>query len=101
MHLCRLLHHDADMACGMDFDLQSIEGVPKSVQQAEMVAHLPKWIPNRMRRLLSRWNWARKKWTSNPQVQEQFKQRSIPGFYDIWVGRDTGGQIIHKVGMSR
>ncbi|BDA43762.1 Alpha-1,3-mannosyltransferase CMT1 [Coccomyxa sp. Obi] len=93
----RLLQHRADMVCGMDFDRPKLEEMPWEFQRRRFAEYWRrKWVPQWLGLQLGRIGPIMFQWRDRPTIKEAFKAESPMEFYDIWVARDSDGNLFLK-----
>ncbi|KAL3140543.1 hypothetical protein ABBQ32_005123 [Trebouxia sp. C0010 RCD-2024] len=94
----RLLQHNADIVCGMDFDKPRILRLPRQEQRALFAQYLRHayMVPVMLGQWLGRSGLVTKHWRFNPATQATFQAQAALGFYDTWVARDSNGNVFLK-----
>lgn len=91
--IIRLLQHDADIVCGLDFIKGDLEAVPKHILQQLMVSDLTKrfYFSEALARNMSSKGWLLRRWRRSLGKRRVVKEEVPWIFYDIWVSHDLGG----------
>ena len=91
--IIRLLQHDADIVCGLDFIKGDLAAVPKHILQQLMVNDLTKrfYFSEGLARNISSKGWLLRRWRKSLAKRNVVKDELPWIFYDIWVSHDLGG----------
>eukprot|EP00884_Botryococcus_braunii_P015546 jgi/Botrbrau1/2675/Bobra.0203s0021.2 len=97
--IVRLLQHDVDMACGLDFDRPRLQDASTADQQRLFAEDM--WqrfmLPLGIGAMLGRWEGLRSSWRKEGSRADDLYQVASPlEFYDIWVARDSDGRQFVK-----
>eukprot|EP00803_Ostreobium_quekettii_P009670 evm.model.scf_943.3 EVM.evm.TU.scf_943.3 scf_943:37794-39458(+) len=91
--IIRLLQHDADIVCGMDFIKGDLAAVPKHILQRLMVSDLTKrfYFSEEYAKSIIGKAWVLKQWRKSLARRDAVSAELPWIFYDIWVAHDLGG----------
>lgn len=95
----RLVQHDADVACGMDFNEPKLEELKRDSPEllvGFLAERLRRWLPAAWAdRLAGEPGLWKSFYILGPAVRA-FYESIVPQFYDTWVARDARGRILRK-----
>ncbi|KAK9812593.1 hypothetical protein WJX72_000003 [[Myrmecia] bisecta] len=95
----RLLQHEGDMVCGMDFDRPRLQDAPRKVQRRLYADYMKRTfgIPRWLGMAIGLADITMQRWRREGGPADDAFQRTAPlSFYDIWVARDTDGNLFLK-----
>ena len=75
----RLLLHDADMACGMDFDRPKLGEAPKQEQRQEFAQelHRRRKVPVWLGKVLGLWSLVLRRFSESDEANERWRERQV------------------------
>ncbi|GMH32524.1 hypothetical protein BSKO_00358 [Bryopsis sp. KO-2023] len=91
--IIRLMQHDGDAVCGLDFIRTDLAAYPRDMLQDIMLLDLTDrfFFPETVAREISHNKWMLKRWKNSLGRRDAIKSDKPLVFYDIWVSHDLGG----------